>query len=240
MSPNYFGASWFKQGDARSDSLPKICKKYVFKVDNIEHPGIVLLPPKDIISFPTLPASVIDQISYDGTYYDYYGKLGFAFEDSLIDAPQGKAKKDFENWLSTNPDIRDQINEIIRVNWDRICLKEEDEVEIEPIEGFTEDDMKQLKKLTSNYLFAMAPSTVPRLTYPGYEQPPPYRGFLGPDLLAILDMRAEDWSPGKNLKEDRSRMYAKILAVLRDTNMSLFGKAAAILLAIMQYIHKSR
>ena len=65
--------------------------------------------------YPTLPESVRAQI-YDGSMYDYYGKLGFAFEDSYIDGPTGKAKDDYEAWLVDNPQIALEIDTKIRVN----------------------------------------------------------------------------------------------------------------------------
>jgi hypothetical protein len=38
--------------------------------------------------YPSLPESVRSQI-YDGSMYDLYGKLGYAFDDSYISAPTG-------------------------------------------------------------------------------------------------------------------------------------------------------
>merc|ERR1719453_3048580 len=98
------------------------------------HPGTMLLPPSDIITYPTLPATVIGKISFDGLYYDHYGKFGVAFEDSLIDAPDGKAKKDFEEWLQTNPDIAQEIETTIRRNKAKICG--------EPFKGPKSDEEK--------------------------------------------------------------------------------------------------
>lgn len=69
------------------------------------HPGEIFLPPSDIINYPTLPATVLGKISFDGMYYDHYGKFGVAYEDSMISAPDGKAKHDFEQWLIDNPEI---------------------------------------------------------------------------------------------------------------------------------------
>ena len=48
---------------------------------------------------------MFDQISYDGEHYDLYGKMGLAFEDSLIDKPMGKADRDYTAWLQENPTI---------------------------------------------------------------------------------------------------------------------------------------
>jgi len=73
----------------------------------------------DIIKYPTLPASVLDQISIDGEYYDLYGKFGMAFDDSMIDAPYGHAQIEFEEWLVLHPDIRQEVNEKIHANWQR-------------------------------------------------------------------------------------------------------------------------
>lgn len=53
-----------------------------------KHPGAELLPPIDIMYYPSLPESVRSQI-YDGSMYDLYGKLGYAFDDSYISAPTG-------------------------------------------------------------------------------------------------------------------------------------------------------
>ena len=67
------------------------------------HPGSQLLPAADLVKFDNLPPSVLDQISYDGEYYDMYGKLGLAFDDGVIDAPVGKASSDYTKWLQENP-----------------------------------------------------------------------------------------------------------------------------------------
>ena len=66
------------------------------------HPGVYLLPPKDIMMYDTLPQTVRNQI-YDASMYDLYGKYGGAFDDSMIYAPVGSAKKDYESWLVSNP-----------------------------------------------------------------------------------------------------------------------------------------
>ena len=48
--------------------------------------------------------------------YDLYGKMGIAFEDSLIDAPVGKASIDYTSWLQANPDIAEEIDGLIKQN----------------------------------------------------------------------------------------------------------------------------
>lgn len=103
----------------------KFCKKYVYSATNTEHPGRDLLPPSDIINYPTIPASVLDQISLDGSHYDLYGKFGIAYEDSYIDRPYGEAQRDFEEWLVMHPDVRQEINDKIHANWKRLCTDEE-------------------------------------------------------------------------------------------------------------------
>jgi len=100
-----------------SNSTPCQALKYTPGV----HPGVALLPPADLVTYPTLPSSVLGKISYDGSYYDHYGKYGAAFEDSMISAPDGKAKTDYEQWLSNNPDIAKEIDEKILHNRARIC-----------------------------------------------------------------------------------------------------------------------
>jgi len=74
------------------------------------------LPASDLVKFDTLPSSVFDQISRDGQMYDLYGKMGIAFEDSLIDAPVGKASIDYTSWLQANPDIAEEIDGLIKQN----------------------------------------------------------------------------------------------------------------------------
>ena len=51
-----------------------------------KHPGFLLLPPRNIMDYNTLPLSVRGQI-YDGDSYDLYGKMGIAFDDTFIDGP---------------------------------------------------------------------------------------------------------------------------------------------------------
>lgn len=63
------------------------------------------------------------KISFDGLYYDHYGKHGVAFEDSMIDAPDGKAKTDYEQWLRDNPDIAQEIDNTVKRNFARVCDK---------------------------------------------------------------------------------------------------------------------
>jgi hypothetical protein len=80
------------------------------------HPGSQLLPASDLVKFDSLPPSVFDQISGDGQYYDIYGKMGLAFDDGLIDAPVGKAGRDYTSWLEANPDIAEEIDGLIKQN----------------------------------------------------------------------------------------------------------------------------
>lgn len=61
-----------------------------------KHPGVYLLPPREIMIYDSLPKSVRGQI-YDGGMYDLYGKFGMAFDsNSLIVKPIGQAEKDYE------------------------------------------------------------------------------------------------------------------------------------------------
>ena len=69
-------------GGSSSKGNEHLCKMAEYTTG--VHPGVVLLPPMDIVTYPTLPSKVLGQISYDGLYYDHYGKLGAAFEDSMI------------------------------------------------------------------------------------------------------------------------------------------------------------
>ena len=85
------------------------------------HPGVELLPPAVLVTYPSLPTTVLGKISADGEYYDHYGKFGAAFEDSMISAPDGKAKKDYEEWLNRYPEIAKDIDEVIRRNRAQIC-----------------------------------------------------------------------------------------------------------------------
>ena len=80
------------------------------------HPGSQLLPASDLIKFDSLPSSVLNQISGDGEMYDLYGKMGIAFEDSMIDAPVGKASIDYTSWLQASPDIAEEIDGLIKQN----------------------------------------------------------------------------------------------------------------------------
>ena len=58
-------------------------------------------------------------------YYDYYGKHSAAYDQStLLDAPTGRAQKDFELWYDSNEDIAMQIDEIVNKNMLKICGKE--------------------------------------------------------------------------------------------------------------------
>ena len=81
-----------------------------------QHPGTLLLPPKELLKYDSVPQSIVDQISADGEFYDLYGKFGTAFEDSLIDAPTGKAADDYKEWLRYNHDIAEEIHETILAN----------------------------------------------------------------------------------------------------------------------------
>ena len=48
--------------------------------------------------------------------YDLYGKMGIAFEDSMLDAPIGQASIDYTSWLEANPTIADEIDGLIKQN----------------------------------------------------------------------------------------------------------------------------
>ena len=78
-----------------------------------QHPGTLLLPPKDLLKYDSLPQSIVDQISADGEFYDIQGKFGVAFEDTLIDAPYGQAANDYKEWLRYNHDIAEEVHETI-------------------------------------------------------------------------------------------------------------------------------
>ena len=113
-----------------------------------KHPGAVLLPPRDITIYDSLPMTVRNQI-YDGDSYDYYGKLGFAYDqDTMIQAPTGKAKIDYENWLVENPQIALEIDQKIRANMLKLGMitPEEDElpatVPTDQIEKDVQDNMR--------------------------------------------------------------------------------------------------
>lgn len=84
------------------------------------HPGSDLLPAQDLMKFDTLPASVLGQISADGSHYDLYGKSGAAFEDSMIDAPVGKAARDYTAWLEENPTIATEIDALVKTNANKL------------------------------------------------------------------------------------------------------------------------
>lgn len=107
--------------------------------------------------------------------------MGAAYEDSYIEGPVGQAKRDFEEWLVLHPEIRHEVNEKIRMHWNRMCLKEEEEVP--QIEGFTAEDMEQLRKIANQHLFstALVPYTPP-MDY-GPKRP---GGLIPPDLLDVL------------------------------------------------------
>ena len=86
-------------GGSNNHSNVRECPAYEFG----HHPGSILLPASDLITFPTLPSTVLGQISADGLYYDYYGKFSIAFEqDTMLDKPTGRAKTDFETWYASN------------------------------------------------------------------------------------------------------------------------------------------
>lgn len=93
------------------------------------HPGIVFLPPADILTYPSLPSSVLGQISHGGDYYDYYGKFSAAYDsDTMIDAPSGKAKKDYEEWLKREGQIASEIDAKVQDNYESRCGTEEQQL----------------------------------------------------------------------------------------------------------------
>lgn len=69
----------------------------------------------------TLPETVRDQISKDGLSYGHFGKLGEVSAIEMIDAPDGQAKVDFEEWLETNPQIAQEIEASVKLNKARVC-----------------------------------------------------------------------------------------------------------------------
>lgn len=82
------------------------------------------------------------KISFDGLYYDHYGKFGVAFEDSMISAPDGKAKKDYEQWLIDNPQIASDIDSKVKRNIADTCGK--------PYEGPKSEGDKSFAELTDD------------------------------------------------------------------------------------------
>lgn len=90
------------------------------------HPGSVLLPPGELIKYDNLPKSITDQINFDGSAYDLYGKMSAAFEDGLIDGPTGKAARDYEAWLKENPEIATEIDTVIQDNIKAIQTRQQE------------------------------------------------------------------------------------------------------------------
>ena len=72
--------------------------------------------------------------------YDYYGKRGWAFEDSYIDRPHGKARRDYEKWLTKNKDIAKEIDKSIkeRIETLKFKLLKERDIEDGDLKEFTE------------------------------------------------------------------------------------------------------
>ena len=113
-----------------------------------QHPGALLLPPKAIMGYKSLPESIKGQI-FDERQYDSYGKRGWAFEDSYIDRPQGKAKRDYEQWLTKNKDIAEKVDKYIKKRLDFLEFKLLKEKELE--EGDLKEYTEWGQELTSKY-----------------------------------------------------------------------------------------
>lgn len=215
-----------------------ICHAYTYCPGNLVHPGEVLLPPSDLLNFPTLPNSVLGQISQDGLYYDYYGKFGAAYDQTtLIDAPVGKAKKDYEDWIRSSPEIMRQVDRKIKANWERLCKGKED-ASAEPlvIPGVPEDEMRRLEELSRQMLINLrrkkkGETPVPEPT------PKEIKGTME-ELQSLIVYKKEDWEPGENEKHDRDSMLTKVIAIVKDKEFSVLYKSGAILLLVTQYYFK--
>lgn len=216
-------------GLSNSRSFYSICSTFTLNPNSVQHPGEILLPPTDLLSFPTLPASVMKQISFDAKYYDYYGKYSAAFEDSMIDAPQGKAKRDYEDWLRRNPDVHAAITKKIKANYDRVCNHQEQP--FPDMADITDLDIKSLVELSNQMLYDLR-------GWKEYDESP----LILPDdwqnrkrpkeLTDLLEFNVADWQPGKDEKEDRQKLFVKAFAILRDADMSVLYKAGAIMLLV--------
>lgn len=136
-----------------SNQSRSICESFVYDPASVTHPGTLLLPPRDILSYPTLPNSVMKQISFDGQYYDLYGRLGAAFEESMIDSPAGSAKADYEDWLQRSPEIHQEVSKKIKSNLDAICSDEK--LVIPDLDHLSKQDVAKLEKITKQLLIAM-------------------------------------------------------------------------------------
>ena len=165
------------------------------------HPGIAFLPPADILTYPSLPSSVLGQIGPGGDYYDFYGKYGAAYDsDTLIDAPTGEAKTDYEAWLNRDSDIAQEINAKVNANYHSRCGSAAEDAEdrelLKSVSGINGGDFKKLVKSSHQ--------TLMNIKIEGGTIYNTKVEYLSDDELADLLMyKSEDWEPGPSEKADR-------------------------------------
>lgn len=175
------------------------------------HPGLPLLPPSELLKFPTLPASVLGKISFDGLYYDHYGKIGVAFEDSMISAPDGRAKTDYEEWLKANPDIAREIDASIKAKKNEICQTGEGS-DISGLEELTPDQAEIMKR---DHPEVVQPAARGAAGASKKEEVAKYKK----DSNSMGDMfkfTPSEWLSGKSEKDDRDKMVVDIFADLNN------------------------
>ena len=219
---------------------PRACPPYTAG----KHPGSDLLPASDILTLPTLPSSILAQISADGLYYDYYGKFSGAYDaETLLDKPTGRAEKDYEVWYAANQGVAMEVDELVNKNMVKICGKELPE-RMEQVGGYIsrvkrqtveEKAMEQMSAAQKE----MVEEKVKEQQKSHIVQPskPSYKKDMSSNLKDFM-FDASEWKKGKSDKADRDQMVTDVFATLNNSDYSPFYKSAMTMKYVSQYFYK--
>lgn len=192
------------------------------------------------MKYDSLPKSIQGQIA-DGDTYDLYGKIGFAFEDSEIDAPIGSAADDYTTWLQLNPDIAQEVHETILRNAKAI----NPDVELSsdeagkytwiitefPEPGHEQPQVDEVELPKPKDPSVPAPGQTPNVT----EKDKKKLTFKD-----VLEYKEEDWVSGGSAQADRDAAVLGIFDILKSNEMTSMYKVGAVMVSCMQYFYKRR
>ena len=180
-------------------------------------------------------------------YYDYYGQYSYAYDqDTLIDGPVGKAKKDYEAWLTSNPEVHAEINDKIKSNYLFQCDEEyRNKVLSIDLNNIDDASLSKLERLTKMSLIEVEHKHQlviydPRNQHNQNRRPhPPQKSPFG-YLADVIQETMFDWRPGNSEKEDRNKLMMKLaqLYLVKDVNVFYSGSAA--IMYVIQYLYKLR
>ena len=207
-----------------------------------KHPGSSLLPAQDMLTLVSLPPSILGQISADGLYYDYYGKMSAAYgADTMLEKPSGKAEKDFELWYQANPSVQMEVDGIVNKNMLKVCGQELPQISQvggwinrrkETVEEKTMADMnEEQKKMVEEKIKDQEKQKVAQPSKPSYKKD------MSKNMSDFL-YDAKEWQKGASDKADRDQMVTDVFATLNNSDFSPFYKSAMAMKYVSQYFYK--